>query len=164
MNRVDALQIRTYEPADRGAVWELHNLALNEVGAHAGNGPWDDDLHSIERVYLEAGGAFVVGLLDGAIVAMGALLPTGPARAEIKRMRVHPGFQGRGYGGAILAELERAAARLGFPELHLETTAGQAAAQALYRSRGYREAGRGRHGEFDLILFEKRLPGAAGGR
>jgi ribosomal protein S18 acetylase RimI-like enzyme len=108
-------------------------------------------------VYLDAGGAFVVGLLDGELVAMGALLPSGPARAEVKRMRVHPRAQGRGYGGAILTELERAARELGFTELHLETTAGQIAAQALYRSRGYTETGRGRHGEFELILFEKLL-------
>jgi ribosomal protein S18 acetylase RimI-like enzyme len=151
------LEIRSYRPSDRAAVWELHNLALNEVGAHGGNGPWDDDLHEIERVYLGAGGAFVVGLLDAELVAMGALLPTGPARAEVKRMRVHPRVQGRGYGAAILAQLERAARELGFEELHLETTTGQLAAQALYRSRGYSETGRGRHGEFELILFQKRL-------
>jgi GNAT superfamily N-acetyltransferase len=90
-------------------------------------------------------------------VAMGALLPTGPARAELKRMRVHPPVQRRGYGAAILARLERAARELGFEELHLETTTGQLAAQALYRSRGYSETGRGRHGEFELILFQKRL-------
>lgn len=152
-----ALEIRTYRSSDRAAVWELHNLALNEVGAHGGNGPWDDDLHSIERVYLDAGGAFVVGLLGGELVGMGALLPTGPARAEVKRMRVHPRVQGRGYGGAVLAELERAAVELGFEQLHLETTTGQLAAQALYRSRGYTETGRGRHGEFELVLFQKRL-------
>jgi ribosomal protein S18 acetylase RimI-like enzyme len=157
VNRAGTLEIRGYRPSDRAAVWDLHNLALNEVGAHAGNGPWDDDLHSIESVYLDAGGAFVVGLVDGEIVAMGALQPSGAGRAEVKRMRVHPRAQGRGYGGAILAELERAGAELGFAELHLETTTGQVAAQALYRSRGYRETGRGQHGAFELILFEKRL-------
>lgn len=39
----------------------------------------------------------------------------------------------------------------------LETTVGQRAAQALYRSEGYTEAGRGKAGPFELILFEKHI-------
>ena len=67
------LRIRRYDPADREAIWELHNLALNLIGAHGGNGEWDADLHSIGEQYLDAGGEFIVGLVDERIVAMGAL-------------------------------------------------------------------------------------------
>lgn len=59
------LQIRRYRSGDQQAVWELHNLALQQVGAHAGNGPWDGDLHDIERTYIDAGGEFLVGEIDG---------------------------------------------------------------------------------------------------
>ncbi len=38
------LEIRAYDPRDQQEVWALHNAALEESGAHAGNGPWDDDL------------------------------------------------------------------------------------------------------------------------
>ena len=38
-----------------------------------GNGPWDDDLHHIEAEYIDTGGEFSVGIIDGRIVAMGAL-------------------------------------------------------------------------------------------
>lgn len=113
------LQIRRYRSEDQQTVWELHNLALQQVGAHAGNGPWDDDLHDIERIYIDAGGEFLVGEIGGKIVAMGAIRPTSKTRAEVKRMRVCPQHQRRGFGQAILAELEATAKRLGFEILHL---------------------------------------------
>jgi hypothetical protein len=65
------LHIRHYEPGDKRAVRRLHDEALNEVGAHLGAGPWDDDLDDIEGVYLESGGEFLVGELEGEVVAMG---------------------------------------------------------------------------------------------
>ena len=150
------LRIRRYERGDHDAVWALHNRALDDVGAHAGNGPWDDDLHAIEGAYLHDG-EFLVGEVEHRVVAIGALRRSGPARAEVRRMRVAPDVQGRGYGRAMLLRLEERARALGCETLHLDTTAGQVVAQALYRSHGFREVGRGRHGEFDLLLFEKQL-------
>ncbi len=43
-------------------MWDLHNLALEHAGAHAGSGPWDDDLSAIRETYLEGGGEFLVGV------------------------------------------------------------------------------------------------------
>ncbi|MDP9370116.1 MAG: GNAT family N-acetyltransferase [Chloroflexota bacterium] len=149
------LLIRRYETRDRDAVWALHNLALEQVGAHAGNGPWDDDLHRIEDAYLRVGGEFLVGLLGERIVAMGAFRRTGSNRAEIKRMRVHPTVQRQGCGRAILVELERRAASAGCITLYLDTTEGQVGAQHLYRRHGFRETGRTMRGGFETVLFEK---------
>ncbi len=151
------LLIRRYKARDHDAVWALHNLALEQVGAHAGNGPWDEDLHRIEDAYLRDGGDFLVGLLGERIVAMGAFRRTGIHRAEIKRMRVHPDVQGRGFGRAILAELERRAASGGYTTLHLDTTVGQVSAQHLYRRHGFQETGRTVRGGFETVLFEKRI-------
>lgn len=151
------LLIRRYRDADQGAVWELHNAALDAVGAHGGSGAWDEDLRRIGAAYLEAGGEFLVGELQGRIVAMGALQPTGPDRAKIRRMRVHPHFWRRGFGQAILQALEERARHLGFRSLWLDTTVGQVAAQRLYEKNGYARMGAGRHGSFVLVLYEKRL-------
>ncbi len=151
------LLIRRYEDVDRDAVWALHNLALAASGAHAGNGPWDNDLHDIANAYLAAGGEFLVGLLDGRLVAMGALRRTAPDRAEIKRMRVHPAFQRRGLGRRLLHRLQERALELGYRTLVLDTTVRQLAAQALYRDEGYSETGRGRAGAFELVFFEKQI-------
>ncbi len=151
------LVIRRYEARDYDAVWALHNLALEQVGAHAGNGPWDEDLHRIEDAYLRDGGEFLVGQLSERIVAMGAFRRMGSGRAEIKRMRVHPDVQRQGFGLAILVELERRAATGGCTTLHLDTTVGQVGAQHLYRRHGFQETGRTVRGGFETVLFEKRI-------
>jgi GNAT superfamily N-acetyltransferase len=151
------LEIRRYRPADHDAVWDLHNLALNQVNAHGGNGAWDDDLHHVRQVYLDAGGEFLVGTLDERIVAMGGLKRTGPARAKVVRMRVHPDLQRRGLGRQILAALEARATALGYTRLWLDTTTRQPAAQAFYQKNGYRQTGADTYGPFELLIYEKAL-------
>ena len=153
------LHIRRYEPRDKRAVRRLHDDALHEVGAHLGSGPWDDDLDEIESVYLDQGGEFLVGVLDGEIVAMGALMRISPEKAELTRMRVRPGLQGRGYGQAMLDDLHRRASELGYSTLRLETTVQQRAAQRIYLKNGYNEVGRGSVGPFDCIIYEREMLG-----
>jgi len=153
--------IRRYRDADHDAVWELHNLALHLVGAHAGNGPWDDDLHHISEVYLDAGGEFLVGELTGRIVAIGALRRHDDTTAEVKRMRVHPDVQRRGHGRAVLRRLEARALQLGYHRLVLDTTERQLPAIALYRSEGFVETGRGHVSGFPCIFFAKELVAGA---
>ena len=154
--RTNTLRIRRYVDADHEQMWNLHNLALDDVGAHAGNGPWDDDLHKIDEVYLR-GGEFLLGFLDRQIVAMGALKKTSDDRAEIKRIRVHPEHQRQGFGQSILLALENHAAELCFSVVHLDTTIQQPAAQALYVQNAYTELCRKQLGAFECIFFEKQL-------
>ena len=149
------MHIRRYEPGDKRAVRRLHDDALNEVGAHLGTGPWDEDLDDIEGVYLGSGGEFLVGILKGDVVAMGAIKRDSPDVAEVRRMRVRPGLQGRGYGQAMLDALHCRAAGLGYSTLHLDTTVQQRVARRLYLKNGYREVGRGSIGPFDCIYYER---------
>jgi ribosomal protein S18 acetylase RimI-like enzyme len=151
------LLIRPYRDEDSDAVWDLHNRALNDVGAHGGNGPWDDDLHHIIDVYENQKGAFLVGEIDGRIVAMGALKRTDANRAEIKRMRVHPEFQRRGFGSAMLEALINKAREFAYLTLHLDTTTIQVAAQQLYKKYGFQQIGTDNVAGFDLLLYEKEL-------
>ena len=155
----EPLHVRRYEPGDKRTVRRLHDEALNEVGAHLGRGPWDDDLDEIETVYLDEGGEFLVGVLNDEVVAMGALMRISPERAELKRMRVRPGLQGRGYGQTVLDALHRRASELGYSTLRLDTTVRQRAAQHLYLKNGYCETGRGVVGPFDCIYYEKEILG-----
>ena len=160
----DMLYIRRYRDADCDEVWRLHNLALDDVGAHAGNGAWDDDVREIGAVYLSDGGEFLVGVLREKIVAMGALKRTSSSRAEVKRMRVHPDQQRKGFGRAILLELERRAVERGYSAVHLDTTVQQTAAQHLYEENGYAKIGHRRVGDFQCIFYEKQLDGANDGQ
>jgi GNAT superfamily N-acetyltransferase len=152
-----ALELRRFEDRDASAVRELQNLALNEAGAHLGHGPWDEDLNSIPDAYLEDGGEFLVGLCDKRLVAMGALRHVTDRVAELKRMRVHPAFQRRGFARLMLARLEDRARELGYRRLMLHTAVIQTAAQRLYATAGYREVGRGQLAGAEVLYFEKKL-------
>ena len=155
---VAAVDFRRFEAADIEAVLRLHHVALEAAAAHAGCGPWDDDLSTIETVYIETGGEFLVGVLGSEIVAMGALRPVNPTVAELKRMRVTPELQGRGLGRRLLALLEETATARGFTELELDTADSMIAARRLYDGAGYREVRRALGpGSFELVFMRKRL-------
>ncbi|QGA84138.1 GNAT family N-acetyltransferase [Halomicrobium sp. LC1Hm] len=174
------LTLRQYDPRDAHAVWELHEWAMRVAGTDPADVPGTDDLRAIETQYLDAGGAFLVGIgdgeddsdaavpetFDGPVVAMGGLLPsesghdderTVPGAAELHRMRVAPPMQGRGHGRDLLAALERRAAQLGFETLLATTAVRQEAAARFYPAAGYREVDRSVQGEYELIHFEKTL-------
>lgn len=57
------LTLRRSCSSDQNAVWELYHLALTQAGALINNEPWDDDLHQIDAVYVNAD-TFVVGLIN----------------------------------------------------------------------------------------------------
>jgi ribosomal protein S18 acetylase RimI-like enzyme len=151
------LEIRQYLAADNNAVRKLHHLALHSIGIFLGDGKWDDDLSDIENHYLNNKGEFLVGILDNKIVCMGAFRKKSDTTAEIKRMRVNPDYHRRGFGQAILNQLEVRAIELGYEELCLDTTTTQIPAQRLYEKNGYTEVGRENIMGFELILYRKKL-------
>jgi ribosomal protein S18 acetylase RimI-like enzyme len=94
------------------------------------------------EVFVSPAGAFLlVEDDDGAVVGCGGVrrLPDderGP-RFEVKHLWLRPETRGRGWGRALLAELERRAADLGAATVVLDTNASLTAAGGLYRSSGY---------------------------
>lgn len=151
------LDIRSYWEADHEAVVDLHERAIRAAGTPPERLPDTSDMADIEGAYADAGGAFLVGEFEGEIVAMGGVVPTErTSTAELKRMRVAPEHQRRGFGRAILEALEEAAVARGFDRLVLDTADRQDAAP-FYRAQGYRERWRDRWQEFELIRLEKTL-------
>lgn len=153
----DALHLRRFEDRDASAVYELHNLEPNEPGANLGGGSPTADLHSIPATYFGDGGEFLVGVYDGRVVAMGALRHVTDSVGEVRRMRVHPAFQRRGFARLILSCLEDRARELRYSRLRLDTAVVRTAAQRLYQSAGYREVGRGQLAGTEVVYYEKRL-------
>lgn len=165
---VTTLSLRRYRPADRERVLELHEAAMRDVGAYV-EGVSDPDLEDIIASYLDLGGEFLVGTVDGEIVAMGAFRPaegyimefldslSNPA--ELKRMRVAPDHQRQGYGRQVYAELERRARKRNFDEFVLDTMPVQTAARAFYESAGFEQVRRERlehDGDTFTLLFYRR--------
>jgi ribosomal protein S18 acetylase RimI-like enzyme len=155
--KAETIIIRGYQAKYQEQVWNLHNVALSDVGTHPGNGPWDDDLKNIETVYLEDNGDFLLGLIGKQVVAMGALRKVDEFTAEIKRMRVHPGYQRRGFGQMILMQLESNAKTLGYRQIVLDTTTQQIGAQRLYEKNGYKKHAITQMGPFEVILYRRNL-------
>ena len=152
------LAVRRYEPADRERVWEIHERALRASPLEfVENAPGDEDLESIPETYLESGGEFLVGCVEDEIVGIGAFQPRDDETVEIRRIRVHPDYQRRGYGAALLGALEDRARSRGFDRFVLETTERLTAAQRLYERHGYEERDRETHpitGD-ELVRYEK---------
>ena len=151
------LLIRSYEEGDQVAVWDLHVLALTQTGAYLDSAQLNADLYQIEKVYLNGRGEFLVAFWQERLVAMGALRQTDLERAEIKRMRVHPDFQKRGFGQLILEMLEEKALQLGYAILHLDTSVLQEAAQRLYLKNGFQPVKHAYIENLECIFYEKRL-------
>lgn len=149
--------IRRYKNAYKGQVKNLHRIALESAGAFDKSGKWDSDLDNVSEVYLN-GGEFLVGLVEDEIIAMGALRKISDEIGEIKRMRVHPDFQGNGVGQIMLELLEKRAKELDFKIIQLDTTVKQTAAQKLYEKNGYAEIRRETEGwPLEMIFYQKQL-------
>jgi len=122
-------KIRPYKTEDQAEILNLHHVALEVIGAFKGDGHWDSDLNQIEKVYNGMDSIFLVGEENGRILAMGAFKKSGETVAELKRMRVLPEYQSKGYGRKMYYELENIAKTMGYSKFHLETSVLQIPAQ-----------------------------------
>ncbi|TDC93584.1 GNAT family N-acetyltransferase [Nonomuraea deserti] len=152
------LKIRRYRWSDLDTILTLHQICLAQVGLVPGDGVYyDDDFPRIQEIYLACGGDFLVGEVDSRVMAMGGLKPVDTCTAEICRLRVHPDFQRRGFGEAMLVTLQQRAVELGFERVRGDTTLNQEAALALYARHGWRELSRHKVGRLVVVNVEKVL-------
>lgn len=154
------LTVRQYRPADAERVWDVHELALRASPLEfVEDAPADEDLTEISERYLDPGGEFLVGLTGDEIVAIGGFQPREDDTAEIRRIRVHPEYQRRGYGEQLVVELEERARESGFDRIVLDTNGRLTAAQKLYEKRGYEETRRETHPELgdEFVYYQKEL-------
>jgi GNAT superfamily N-acetyltransferase len=148
--------VRRYRPSDAAAVRSLHERVIRAAGTDPSDLPNTDDVTDIESEYLDAGGEFLVAERGGHVVGMGGLRVDGH-EGELHRMRVARDCQREGVGSALLAALETAAHERGVTRLHARTARRQRAAVAFYPANGYEQVDTETHGEYDLVVYRKRL-------
>lgn len=155
---MENIKFRQFENIDEEAVNKLHIEGLKQsdsfIDDPKAREELDKDLKKIKDEYISTGGEFFVALIDDKIVGMGALRKVDDATAEIKRMRVEPSFQGKGYGGLMLDKLIEKAKEIGYKKLILDTSIKQTVAQQLYLSRGFKEYKRGDMYGQETIFYE----------
>ncbi|WP_168123518.1 GNAT family N-acetyltransferase [Paenibacillus sp. HB172176] len=156
------LKLRQYSTIDHDYVWRVHLLVISKAGVEPTHQHYHDIFH-IDEQYLQNGGDFLVGTdNDGQVIAIGGLKKLGEGKAEIKRLRVHPDYQKRGYGQLMLSRLEERATELGFTHIYLDALRNQEHAHKLFEKNGYARNGSSIIDGFDVLLFEKNLPVAVG--
>jgi ribosomal protein S18 acetylase RimI-like enzyme len=111
---------------------------------------FDEELAHFEAQYGPPGGAF---FLEAHYLGCVGLRAFEKDTAEMKRLYVAPAGRGRGIGAALARRIIDEARRLGYRRLVLDTLPDMTAAQALYRSLGFREIPSYRHNPVCGTLF-----------
>ena len=150
------LKFRRYEAKDNAAAKALNYAGLKQMrpdidweGIEVADGDYDD----IGNIYIGNRGDFIVGTLDGELVVTGAVKKLDETCAEIKRIRVKPEYQRRGYGEAMTYELIRIAGELGYDKIRIDTMTTNTRAQALFKKTGFEFGYQGKIGEYDVLFY-----------
>ena len=158
----DKLKIRRYEAKDNAAAKELNYAGLEQMRPDIdwkGIGVADGDYDDIENIYINSWGDFLVGTVNGEVVVTGAVKKLDENCGEIKRIRVKPECQRRGYGEAMTKALIKRAEELGYKKIRIDTMTTNTRAQALFNKTGFKEAYHGKIGEFEVIFYFMELKG-----
>ena len=121
--------IRAYRLSDEDAVVAL----WQECGLTR---PWNDPRKDIARKMRVRPDLFLVGELDGAVVAT-AMAGYEGHRGWVSYLAVSPAQRRRGLGRAIMAEVERLLREAGCPKINLQVRTGNAEVIAFYRRIGF---------------------------
>jgi ribosomal protein S18 acetylase RimI-like enzyme len=122
------MQIRAFQTADTEAVvalWQACGLVR----------PWNDPHKDIARKAKVQPELFLVGELDGAVIAT-AMGGYDGHRGFVYYMAVSPAHQGKRHGATLLAQLENLLLAMGCPKINLMVRAGNPVAD-FYNALGY---------------------------
>ena len=123
------VQIRRYNSDDEKAVvalWQRCDLVR----------PWNDPNRDIQRKLGVRPDLFLVGIVDGQVVAT-VMAGYEGHRGWLNYLAVAPEFQRRGYGRAIVAEAERLLRKAGCPKINLQIRTSNEGVIEFYRRLGY---------------------------
>ena len=126
---IQALTIQPYHPADEAALIQLwRDCGLTR--------PWNDPVKDIARKATVQADLFLVGRIDGAIVAtvMGGY---DGHRGWVNYLAVSPAHQRRGYATVLMHALEARLLAMGCPKINLLIRSGNLGVQGFYKSLGF---------------------------
>ena len=123
------MHIRRYQPEDQEAVvtlWEQCALTRS----------WNDPRKDIARKLTVQSEMFLVGELDGKLVAS-VMVGYDGHRGWVNYLAVSPACRGRGFGRALMDRAEELLLAMGCPKLNLQVRTTNTAVLAFYKSIGY---------------------------
>lgn len=123
------MQIRPYHQSDESSIitqWERCDLIR----------PWNNPQKDISRKLQVQPELFLVGVLDGEIIAS-AMAGYEGHRGWINYLAVAPNYRHQGFGRKIMLEVERLLELAGCPKINLLIRTSNTAAVKFYKSLGY---------------------------
>jgi ribosomal protein S18 acetylase RimI-like enzyme len=124
-----AIQIRAFNADDEKAVIELwQKCGLTR--------PWNDPLRDIERKLAVNPEMFLIGLMDGKVIAT-AMGGYEGHRGWVNYLAVDPSFRRQGLGHEMMRAIERMLLEKGCPKLNLQVRTGNTEAIEFYKAIGY---------------------------
>lgn len=121
--------IRAFQPEDGDAVvalWERCGLTR----------PWNDPRKDIARKLAVQAELFLVGILEGGLVAS-IMAGYEGHRGWVNYLAVAPGHRRKGLARRLMEEVERRLLERGCPKLNVQVRSSNAEAMAFYRHLGY---------------------------
>lgn len=135
------MKVRSYCAQDEGAVialWKQCDLLR----------PWNDPVRDIERKMGEQPELFLVGELDGAVMAT-AMAGFDGHRAWVYYLAVAPSHRQRSYGRALMERIEERLRERGCPKVNLLVRSSNRQVLDFYHRLGYRQD--------DVVCLGRRL-------
>ena len=135
------MEVRTYRGCDQDAVvalWRQCGLVR----------PWNDPVKDIRRKLGIQRDLFLVGSLDGRLVAT-IMVGYEGHRGWVNYLAVAADCRRRGFGRLLMDEAEARLREMGCPKINLQIRRSNAGAVAFYRSIGYAQD--------DVVSMGKRL-------
>ena len=128
-------------PGDYDAARELFTAYADRLGVDLGFQNFSDELDHLARMYGAPGGCLILGrdLAASIVVACVGVRRVSAETCEMKRLFVAESARGRGIGRRLALEAVRAATRLGYSRMVLDTLEGMMAARQIYSSLGFKK-------------------------
>ena len=132
------INIRPFLPSDQACA---KNLILAGLAEHFStlNPEFNVDLNDISKYYIQSGHVFLIAELGGKLVGTGALVTEAEGVGRIVRVSVDSSHRRHGIGKRITDELLKAAQRIGYCQVVVETNDDWYDAIRLYQRSGFRE-------------------------
>lgn len=135
------MQIRPFKESDEDAVidlWERCGLIR----------PWNDPRKDIARKLRVQRELFLVGVVDGTIVAA-AMAGYEGHRGWVNYLAVDPSCRRKGYGRSLMSYVGKRLTELGCPKINIQIRRDNLEAIAFYKEIGFQED--------DVVSFSRRL-------
>lgn len=143
------INFRPATNADIEAVKKLVFGVLAEYNLKPDEEGTDADLRDIETNYIKRGGVFEIleDAVTGEMLGTVGLYPIDDQTIELRKMYFDKRLRGRGAGKKTLERMIRAARKLGYRKIHLETASVLKEAIGLYKKYGFRPSTEGMNAE-----------------